>query len=68
MTLQLLFLMLIYIQADGSHPSIYGSYLAACVFYNVIFETTPVGNTFLPAGVTQNQATYLQSVAYHVCK
>ncbi len=52
--------------ADGSHPSIHGSYLAACVFYNVIFEATPVGNTFLPTGVTQNQATYLQSVAYHV--
>jgi len=51
---------------DGSHPSIYGSYLTACVFYNVIFETTPVGNSFLPNGITQNQATYLQNVAYHV--
>jgi len=51
---------------DGSHPSIHGSYLAACVFYNVIFETTPVGNTFLPSGVSQNEATYLQNVAYHV--
>jgi hypothetical protein len=52
--------------ADGSHPSIYGSYLAACIFYNVIFETTPIGNTFLPSGVTQNQADYLQFVANHV--
>lgn len=52
--------------SDGSHPSIYGSYLAACIFYNVIFEATPVGNTYLPNGVTQNQATYLQDVAYHV--
>jgi len=52
--------------ADGSHPSIYGTYLAACIFYNVIYETTPVGNIFLPSGVTQNQADYLQSVAYHV--
>jgi len=52
--------------ADGSHPSIHGTYLAACIFYNVIYETTSVGNTFLPTGVTQNQADYLQNVAYHV--
>lgn len=52
--------------ADGSHPSIYGSYLAACIFYNVIFETTPLGNTYLPAGLAQNEADYLQTVAYHV--
>jgi len=51
---------------DGSHPSIHGTYLAACIFYNVIFESTPVGSTFLPSGVTQSQADYLQGVAYHV--
>ena len=52
--------------SDGSHPSIYGSYLAACIFYNVIFEATPVENTFLPNGITNSQAFYLQEVAYHV--
>lgn len=52
--------------SDGSHPSIHGSYLAACIFYNVVFESTPIGNSFLPTGVTQNQADYLQGVAYHV--
>ena len=48
---------------DGSHPSIYGSYLAACIFYEVIFETSSVGNTFLPSGVTVPEGAYLQSVA-----
>lgn len=52
--------------SDGSHPSIHGSYLAACIFYNVIFEATPVGNMYLPVGVTNSQAFYLQEVAYHV--
>jgi hypothetical protein len=51
---------------DGSHPSIYGSYLAACVFYNVIFEETSLGNSYIPNGVTLNEANYLQTVANHV--
>ena len=51
---------------DGSHPSLFGSYLAACIFYNVIYEATPIGNTFIPTGINQNEATYLQNVAFHV--
>lgn len=52
--------------ADGSHPSIYGSYLAACIFYNVIFDTISSGNGYLPTGVTNMEATYIQGVADHV--
>src|SRR5690554_108604 len=51
---------------DQSHPSIYGSYLAACIFNNLIFENTSTGNTYLPSGVTSNEAEYLQGVADHV--
>ncbi|MBK9593667.1 MAG: T9SS type A sorting domain-containing protein [Crocinitomicaceae bacterium] len=51
---------------DGSHPAIFGSYLAACVFYEQIFETSSVGNTYLPAGINSIQAGYLQGVAHHV--
>jgi hypothetical protein len=51
---------------DGSHPSVFGSYLAACIFYEVIFETSSEGNTFVPAGIDATQATYLQDVANHV--
>nr|WP_299207060.1 DUF4886 domain-containing protein [uncultured Brumimicrobium sp.] len=51
---------------DGSHPTIHGSYLAACIFNNIIFDQTSTGNSFLPTGVTQSQAAYLQGVADHV--
>ena len=51
---------------DGSHPSIYGSYLAACCFYEIIFETNSEGNTFVPGGISDDEATYLQEVAHHV--
>lgn len=36
-------------KSDGSHPSIEGSYLAACVFHAVLTGRTPVG---LPARLT----------------
>lgn len=51
---------------DGSHPSVFGSYLAACIFYEQIFETSSLGNSFLPSGVNTTQAGYLQNVAHHV--
>ena len=35
-------------QSDGSHPSAAGTYLAACVFYNVLYHKSPAG---LPATV-----------------
>lgn len=52
--------------ADGSHPSMKGSYLAACVFNNLIFNTFSSGNGFSPTGLTSNEVSYLQQVADHV--
>ena len=51
---------------DGSHPSVYGAYLAACIFYEIIFESTVSGNTYVPGGISGSEATYLQDVANHV--
>jgi len=34
---------------DESHPSLHGSYLAACVFYSSIFKKTTVGSTYNPS-------------------
>lgn len=51
---------------DGSHPSMYGSYLTACIFYEIMFDEDVQGNTFLPIGVTAPIATYLQETAHHV--
>ncbi len=47
--------------ADGSHPSALGSYLAACVIFAHIFDKSPEGLSF-DLGLGE-QASYLQSVA-----
>jgi hypothetical protein len=47
---------------DGRHPSLQGSYLAACVFYAYLTKRSPVGNRFT-AGLPQARAHLLQSVA-----
>lgn len=36
-------------QPDESHPSLHGSYLAACVFYTSIFKKTSVGSSYNPS-------------------
>lgn len=48
--------------ADGSHPNLAGSYLAACSFYAAIFVESPVGLEFT-AGLSESDAQYLQTVA-----
>jgi hypothetical protein len=49
-------------QADGSHPSEAGTYLAACVLYARIFNTSPVG---IPdsGGLSGDVAHALQVIA-----
>jgi hypothetical protein len=49
-------------QQDGSHPSVEGSYLAACVFYASLFHKSAVGSNFNP-GIDPNTTTILQNVA-----
>ncbi len=51
---------------DGSHPSIFGSYLSACVFYEIIFDVSADGNTYVPGGMTEEETAYLQDVAHHI--
>ena len=49
-------------QADGSHPNEMGTYLAACVFYSVIFRQSPEGLSFT-AGLPAETAKLLQNIA-----
>ncbi len=49
--------------ADESHPSLNGSYLAACVFYEVLFQKSVLSNTFNP-GVQAGKLSFLQQVAH----
>jgi len=48
---------------DGSHPNIYGSYLAACVFYVTLFQKSCIGSTSIPIGIGTSDAVSLQTVA-----
>lgn len=52
-------------QADGSHPSEQGTYLAACVFYAVIFRQSPEGLGYT-AGLPADTARILQAAAARV--
>ena len=50
---------------DNSHPSLMGTYLAACVFYGTLVGRTPVG---LPTeAIPAVAATALQQVAWTTC-
>jgi hypothetical protein len=50
--------------SDESHPSLNGSYLAACTFYGAMFHKSPVG-CYVPPGILPNDADVLQQIAYH---
>ena len=47
---------------DGSHPSMEGTYLAACTFYASLFRKSPVGATYF-AGLDPTVAGQLQGAA-----
>lgn len=49
-------------QDDGSHPTVAGTYLAACVFYAAIFRQSPAGLGY-DAGLPKDQAASLRQVA-----
>jgi uncharacterized protein DUF4886 len=53
--------------SDGRHPSLRGSYLAACVFYAVLSHREPTGSRFT-AGLPQAEARFLQGVAADVVR
>lgn len=49
-------------QEDGSHPTAQGTYLAACVFYAVIFNESPQGLSYM-GNISAEIATQLQTIA-----
>ena len=52
-------------QSDGSHPTMAGTYLVACVMYAAIYEETPVGVSYR-AGLPRAKARALQEIAAEV--
>jgi lysophospholipase L1-like esterase len=49
---------------DREHPSIFGTYLATCVIYATIYGRDPVGYTYVPSGITREEAAFLQKIAW----
>jgi hypothetical protein len=54
--------------ADKSHPTLAGSYLAACVFFAVLFGESSVGTASDLKGLTQAEAELLQKTAWVTVK
>jgi len=54
------------LKIDGHHASAAGQYLAACVFYEVLFGKSAVGNTFFPPEIDRDYALFLQKTAHEV--
>lgn len=52
---------------DQSHPTLAGSYLAACVFLAALLKTNPTGNNFTPPGLSSQDAKTLQTIAWKEC-
>ena len=48
---------------DESHPNLAGSYLAACTFYCTLFQKSCVGSSYVPIGLSSDEATTLQTIA-----
>jgi hypothetical protein len=53
---------------DQSHPTLAGSYLAACVFLAVLLGESPVGTDAEVAGLSAEDRTRLQETAWQECK
>jgi hypothetical protein len=53
---------------DKEHETIHGTYLAVCVIYATIFGKTPVGATYIPTGISAEEAEFLQKIAWKTVK
>ncbi len=50
---------------DESHPSIEGSYLTACVFYEILFHKSVLNNVYT-SGISSINSGFLQQIAHDV--
>jgi len=54
---------------DGSHPTLIGTYLAACTVYASVYGESPVGNSYGYFGkIDKDDAAFLQQVAEDTVK
>ena len=53
---------------DKEHETIHGSYLAVSVIYATIYGKSPVGATYIPMGISKEEAEFLQKIAWKTVK
>lgn len=49
--------------SDGVHPSLYGSYLIACVVYTTIFKSSPIVSNYNP-GISAAEDSLMKNTGY----
>lgn len=52
------------IRMDGHHANTAGEYLGGCVWFEVLFGGSVVGNACVPAGIGPSRARFLQEIAH----
>lgn len=53
---------------DDKHPSLSGTYLVSCAFYYSLFNKNPMNNTYLPTGISIQNATSIRKGVYDYLK
>jgi len=46
--------------SDNKHPTLSGTYVSACVFYYILAKKTPVKNTYVPSGMSIENAVAIR--------
>ena len=50
---------------DGSHPNVYGTYLAVCLFYACMFEENPLGvESVSSPAISLEDSEFIQTIAW----
>ena len=50
--------------SDSTHPSIFGTYLVASVFYEILFQKSVLTDSFVTAGIPDSDAVVLRQTAH----
>jgi hypothetical protein len=56
------------IMEDRKHPTLAGTYLAACVFYAALFQQSPVELDYRPPRLEETTARALREVAWEATR
>jgi len=50
--------------SDNKHPTLSGTYTAACVFYFSIFNKNPIDNKYIPSGMSMDNVVVIRKAVY----